>query len=56
MARIATPKLIDQIDVKRVIGKAQMINSIDGITIEAQIRCIETNALVGGSHPQAPQN
>ena len=52
---IAKPKIVDQINGFRDLGKAQTTKSIGANAMEIQIKCIETNALVGGNQPQAPQ-
>jgi len=43
-----------QILVDRIAGIATAVNNIGGTHMANQIKCIETNALVGGSQPHAP--
>ena len=46
---------ISQIMVDRIAGIVTAANSMGGTHKASQIKCIETNALVGGSQPHAPQ-
>ena len=50
---IANPMAQNLVD--RIAGIETAANSIGGTHVASQIKCIETNALVGGSQPQAPQ-
>ena len=45
---------IAQIVVDRIAGIVTAANNIGGTHMASQIKCIETNAFVGGSHPHAP--
>ena len=54
--RVATPRQINQILGFRLFGIVQTTNIIPGRTTDIQIKCIDTNASVGGSQPHEPQN